>query len=104
MRLCACFLSLSLCVCACVCVCVCMCVCCVCACVCVCVCVCVFPPPLPATGKLTPDDFSVKTLTTGYWPSYTQLDVHLPPEMLTCLNVCNLHSVCVGGGRDERET
>uniref|UniRef100_I2CQT5 Cullin 1 n=2 Tax=Nannochloropsis gaditana TaxID=72520 RepID=I2CQT5_NANGC len=35
-------------------------------------------------GKMAPDDFSVKVLTTGYWPSYTQLDVRLPDEMLRC--------------------
>lgn len=29
-------------------------------------------------------DFSVQVLTTGYWPTYTALDIHLPPEMLRC--------------------
>jgi hypothetical protein len=43
--------------------------------------------PSPLGAKLSPDDFTVKVLTTGYWPTYTQLDVRLPADMLACINV-----------------
>lgn len=36
-------------------------------------------------GKIAPDDFTVKVLTTGYWPSYPTYDVILPPEMQKCV-------------------
>ena len=35
-------------------------------------------------GKL---DFSVQVLTTGYWPSFAQLDPHLSPEIVQCTRV-----------------
>lgn len=40
--------------------------------------------PLGPGSKMAPEDFSVKVLTTGYWPSYQQMDVRLPDEMLRC--------------------
>lgn len=36
----------------------------------------------------------MQVLTTGYWPTYTQLDVVLPPEMNNCLNVRSLSCHC----------
>lgn len=56
-----------------------------------------------AGGKLSPDDFTVKVLTTGYWPSYSQLDVHLPAEMLSCIQVGCVRMfwrACLMGGLD----
>jgi hypothetical protein len=38
-------------------------------------------------GKIAADDFTVKVLTTGYWPSYPIYDVVLPPEMQKCVQV-----------------
>lgn len=32
-------------------------------------------------------DYSVQVLTTGYWPSYAQLEVDMPPEMQRCVQV-----------------
>jgi len=32
-------------------------------------------------------DFSVQVLTTGYWPSYSALDIHLPSEMMHCRDI-----------------
>lgn len=29
-------------------------------------------------------DFSVQVLTTGYWPTFPAVDLHLPPEMTRC--------------------
>ena len=31
-------------------------------------------------------ELTVNILTMGYWPSYTPMEVHLPPEV--CLSVC----------------
>lgn len=33
-------------------------------------------------GKI--EEFTVKVLTTGYWPTYTTYDINLPSEMLKC--------------------
>jgi cullin 1 len=40
--------------------------------------------------KVVPDsglDFSTQMLTTGYWPTYTALEVNLPPQMSKCVTV-----------------
>jgi hypothetical protein len=38
-------------------------------------------------GRMGSDDFTVKVLTTGYWPTYTTYDVMLPIEMQKCTQV-----------------
>lgn len=40
-----------------------------------------------ALGRMSHGDFTVKVLTTGYWPSYNTFDVRLPDEMLRCTQV-----------------
>ncbi|KAJ8602809.1 hypothetical protein CTAYLR_002580 [Chrysophaeum taylorii] len=32
-------------------------------------------------------DFSVQVLTTGYWPTFSAIDAHLPPEIVQCTRV-----------------
>ena len=39
------------------------------------------------TKDLGKVEFSVQVLTTGYWPTYQVLDVHLPPDMVRCTQV-----------------
>lgn len=36
-------------------------------------------------------ELTVNILTMGYWPSYTPMEVHLPPEVSISMFVCTLY-------------
>jgi len=50
-------------------------------------------------GRIGKDDFSVKVLTTGYWPTYTNFDVILPPDMSKCTQVFKEYYDCKNSHR-----
>lgn len=37
-------------------------------------------------------ELTVNILTMGYWPSYTPMEVHLPPEVSVCTSHSFIHS------------
>lgn len=40
-------------------------------------------------------ELTVNILTMGYWPSYTPMEVHLPPEVrIAVFTFCSLCTVC----------
>ena len=40
-------------------------------------------------------ELTVNILTMGYWPSYTPMEVHLPPEVsISMLACCSLPTLC----------
>lgn len=48
-----------------------------------------------------PIDLTVNILTMGYWPTYTPVEVHLPPEVSTALTQTRRAWMCCPGSAGE---